>query len=283
MAAAQPLATRLGRYLLAWTARPVKATTDPRSLSPHRRLRFRCNLCGAHDAALLSALSREIASCAKCGSTVRFRAIAHIVVRELLRSDLALSDAPMRRDLRGLGLTDAHPYATPLAEHFDYQNTFYHTEPKLDIMDVPRERFGQYDFIIASDVFEHVAPPVSRAFANARRLLKPGGIFVFTVPFSLDPMTVEHFPELHEWRLEQSNGRFTLYNRTRDGRDQVFDQLVFHGGDGSTLEMRLFSRAGLEREFADAGFSRIRIADEPYLPFGIYWPEPWSVPIVAYT
>jgi len=106
---------------------------------------------------------------------------------------------------------------------------------------------------------------------------------VFTVPFSLDPMTVEHFPELHEWRLEQSNGRFTLYNRTRDGRDQVFDQLVFHGGDGSTLEMRLFSRAGLEREFADAGFSRIRIADEPYLPFGIYWPEPWSVPIVAYT
>ena len=283
MAAAQPLATRLGRNLLSWTARPVKATTDPRSLPPHRRLRFRCNLCGARDAATLSTLSRETASCAGCGSTVRFRAIAHIVVRELLHEDLALPDAPVRRDLRGLGLTDAHPYATPLAEHFDYQNTYYHAEPRLDIMDVPVERFGRYDFIIASDVFEHVAPPVSRAFANARRLLRPGGIFVFTVPFSLDPDTVEHFPELHEWRLEQNDGSYVLHNRTCDGRVQTFGDLVFHGGDGSTLEMRLFSRAGLEREFADAGFARIRIADEPYLPFGIHWPEPWSVPIVAYT
>jgi prevent-host-death family protein len=28
---------------------------------------------------------------------------------------------------------------------------------------------------------------------------------------------------------------------------------------------------------------RVRIADEPWLPFGIHWPEPWSVPLVAYA
>jgi hypothetical protein len=47
--------------------------------------------------------------------------------------------------------------------------------------------------------------------------------------------------------------------------------------------MRLFSREALEREFSEAGFARVRIAAEPYLPFGIHWPEPWSVPMVAYA
>jgi hypothetical protein len=46
--------------------------------------------------------------------------------------------------------------------------------------------------------------------------------------------------------------------------------------------MRLFSQAGLLREFERAGFARVRIAAEPYLPFGIHWPEPFSVPLVAY-
>ena len=32
-----------------------------------------------------------------------------------------------------------------------------------------------------------------------------------------------------------------------------------------------------------AGFARVRVASEPYLPFGIHWPEPWSVPLVAYA
>jgi hypothetical protein len=47
--------------------------------------------------------------------------------------------------------------------------------------------------------------------------------------------------------------------------------------------MRLFSRAGLEREFTAAGFARLRIADEPCPEHGIVWPEPWSVPMVAYA
>jgi len=64
---------------------------------------------------------------------------------------------------------------------------------------------------------------------------------------------------------------------------QTFTDLVFHGGPGSTLEMRLFSQGDLTREFLHAGFARVRIASEPYLPFGIHWPEPWSVPMVAYA
>jgi hypothetical protein len=47
--------------------------------------------------------------------------------------------------------------------------------------------------------------------------------------------------------------------------------------------MRQFSRASLERAFASAGFSRLRVADEAFLAHGIYWPEEWSVPMVAFA
>ncbi len=257
--------------------------TDPARLDPDAPIRFRCNLCGSPNVAPLKSLSRESPSCWRCRSNVRFRSIAHLVVTELLGAPLRLPDVPERRDLCGVGLTDAGAYATPLAARFSYTNTYYHTEPRLDIADVADEHFGRYDFLIASDVFEHVAPPVSRAFANARRMLKPGGRFIFTVPFSLEPATVEHFPDLHDWSMEERDGRRVLVNRTAAGRTQAFDNLVFHGGDGTTLEMRLFSRDALLREFERAGFARVRIAAEPYLPFGIVWPEPWSVPMVAYA
>ncbi len=42
-------------------------------------------------------------------------------------------------------------------------------DPKLE---------GQLDFVISSDVFEHVPPPVDIAFENTRRMLRPGGLFV---------------------------------------------------------------------------------------------------------
>jgi len=256
---------------------------DPASIPPGAAIPFRCNLCGTPNTGTLAALSRETLTCTHCGSNVRFRAMAYLVTREVLGRALALPDVPVRKDIAGIGLSDAHAYAQPLAEKFDYENTYYHTDPRVDISNIDEARVGRYDFLIASDVFEHVLPPVARAFENARRLLKPGGKFIFTVPFTLEPETREHFPDLHDWSLAETDGTWTLTNRTRDGREERFSELVFHGGPGSTLEMRVFSRAALERAFREAGFARVRIASEPYLPFGIHWPEPWSVPMVAYA
>ena len=229
------------------------------------------------------AISREIPSCHRCGSTVRFRAIVHLLTTELFGRSIVLPDLPRRKDIVGIGLSDARPYARRLEVALDYANTYYHRKPRLDITDVPTDRAAQYDFIICSDVFEHVAPPVSRAFANARRLLKSGGVLIFTVPFTLAADTIEHFPDLHDYRLLETDRGWRLENRTADGRMQTYSDLVFHGGPGSTLEMRVFSRAGLEREFAAASFARMRIAAEPCPEHGIVWPEPWAVPMVAYA
>ena len=287
-AAANPIALRLARRLRIWQALRTEYSAyvgdvDPSTIAPAAVIAFRCNLCGEANRATLRELSREAPSCAACGSNARFRAMARLVIRELLGHDIALPETPECRDIVGLGLSDAIAYSVPLAAKFTYENTWYHMAPQLDIANVPPERFGRYDFVIASDVFEHVAPPVSRAFDNARRLLKPGGKLVFSVPFSFEPDTVEHYPDLHDWTLAERDGRWRLSNTTVTGERQTFDELTFHGGPGSTLEMRLFSRAGLEREFARAGFARVRMASEPYLPFGIHWPDPFSVPMVAYA
>jgi len=242
---------------------------------------FRCNICGGKCAAPAAELRRELPSCPGCGSTVRTRGIVHLLTTELFGESIALPEMPQRPDITGIGLSDSEGYASRLAQKLAYRNTFFHAEPKLDIGAVPPGLSARYDFLIASDVFEHVAPPVSRAFLNARRLLKPGGVFVFSVPFSLEPDTVEHFPELHDYRLVHAGGAWRLENRTANGRRQTFTDLVFHGGPGSTLEMRLFSRGALEREFAAAGFVGTRFIDESYLPYGIVWPEPWSLPVVT--
>jgi len=270
---------------------PKRIVQGLRRLSPignpaaagERKVRFRCNICGSASIVPAAALQREVASCARCGSTVRTRAMMHLLITELFGRSMTIPELPRRSDLVGIGLSDAEHYAKRLSDKLNYKNTFLHQEPRLDITDPPDDLSGRFDFIIASDVFEHVAPPVSRSFANVRRLLKPQGVLIFSVPYSLEAETNEHFPELNDYRLMECDGSWRLENRTADGRKQVFTDLCFHGGPGATLEMRLFSRSGLVRDFAAARFAGVRIADESCPAYGIVWPEPWSLPMVGYA
>jgi len=206
----------------------------------------------------------------------------HALSLELFGVSLPVPDFPRVQSLRGIGLSDSRAYADPLGEKFDYRNTFYSREPRLDLTNPACERPGQYDFLISSEIFEHVAPPVEAAFQNAFRLLKPHGVMLLTAPYSLGPATVEHFAGLNEFGLAQVGGRTLLVNRTPAGDVQVFDNLVFHlGGNGPALEMREFSETGLRQALEAAGFSEVRIYSEDYLPFGVVRAESWSLPVAA--
>jgi hypothetical protein len=72
-----------------------------------------------------------------------------------------------------------------------------------------------------------------------------------------------------------------LVNRRRDGSVEIFEDLVFHGGPGSTVEMRVFTEESLRDNLLGAGFSSVRIASENVPEFGVEHTETWSLPIVA--
>jgi SAM-dependent methyltransferase len=259
-------------------AAPIAAETESGPTT-----RFQCNVCGAQCTFSIALTRlREEPSCTQCGSNLRFRTLIHGLSVALFGRAVVLSEFPLRADLRGIGLSDADLYAQPLGQRLSYTNTYFHTAPLLDIANIGTTEFSGLDFIIASDVFEHVAPPIDVAFRNARQLLRDGGVLVFSVPYVPGIKTQEHFPDLHDYVIEKDGEAFVLLNRTREGELQRFEELVFHGGPGTTLEMRLFSYEDLQRHFLAAGFESPILLDE-YLPqFGIDWRgEYCSIPMIA--
>ena len=242
---------------------------------------FTCNICGAACERSQAPPGREVPGCPKCGSTIRLRSLIALLSREIFGVELALPDFPVLKGVRGMGMSDPPELAQRLAEKFDYINTFYHQEPRLDVVNPQPEHVGRYDFIVSSEVLEHVPPPVERAFANLNRMLKPDGLLLLTVPYRIDGRTEEHFPELHEYALAAPGGRTVLVNRRRDGSLEVFENLSFHGGDGSTLEMRVFTETSLKEILSGAGFDRVHIAAENVPEFGVDHSETWSLPMVG--
>jgi len=241
---------------------------------------FICNICGRKNNYSGEAFDREQPSCGNCHSTLRTRGLIGALSMELFGLHLSLPDFPRVKSLRGFGTSDSGPYAQRLAEVFDYRNTFFDREPRFDISSEPAES-EKYDFIISSDVLEHVAPPADRAFRNARKLLKASGVLVFTVPYDLE-QSLEHFPDLHEFGLAEVGNRTVLVNRTKAGEIQVAEDLVFHlSPTGRSLEMRMFSEQSLKDTLRAAGFDSVKLYSENYPPFGIVPAQLWSLPIAA--
>lgn len=255
---------------LSYLKRHVDWLSNYLAAPPEDFLRFTCNICGKNARYPRRRMTRELASCVHCGSCVRFRSIIHTLSMALFGESLAIKDFPLRKDLAGVGMSDWKGYADRLVTKLNYVNTYYHKEPLLDIATLDAAISERYDFIIATEVFEHVSQPISVAFENAYRLLKPGGVLIFSVP-CVPGETREHFPELWKYTIGKEKDGWFLVNETRDGRKQRYDDLTFHGGPGTTLEMRLFGRDSLAKNFADAGFGQVREHHEEVEAFGIVW------------
>jgi SAM-dependent methyltransferase len=244
-------------------------------------MRFTCNICGAINELTLQVADRERSTCSGCRSSMRFRSVVLALSRAICGMDLKLDDFPVLKSIRGLGISDSDIYARRLEERFTYMNTYYHREPVFDVSHPDESEFGKYDFVICSDVLEHVAGPIDCAFQTLARLLKPTGFLILTVPYVVEVPGVEHFSSLHSYGIADVGGRPVLVNRSADGRYEVFDELRFHGGSGATLEMRVFSQDDISANLTAAGFARIHFEVEPNAGLGVVFSHAGSLPVIA--
>jgi SAM-dependent methyltransferase len=243
-------------------------------------IEFICNVCGSRNQIAEADFATEPASCV-CGSNVRTRALIHLLSIELFGRSLMLPDFPKLKSIRALGMSDKPCYASVLQEKFDYQNTFYDREPRVDFSKPPTSLYGTLDFVASADVLEHVAPPVDTTLTEVFRLLKPHGFLVATVPCSAGEMLREHYPDLYQYRILPLGGAPVLVNRRRDGRLEVTDELAFHGGTGATLEMRQFTVAALHQKLLATEFTDVRFFNENVPEFGILFDYDVSQPLIA--
>ena len=241
---------------------------------------FTCNICGQESDFAPAKGWRESQSCRSCGSSVRMRHIVHCLTTRTFGFSRSLTEL-QSSDCRVIGLSDPEILSNKLNLIFSYTNTYYHQSPCLDICCPDSCWLEAADVLISSDVFEHVLPPVQKAFFGAISVLRPGGTLVLTVPYDERPVTSEHYPDLESFRLLEFDGTWLMVGRNKDGQFLLHDKLVFHGGQGSTMEMRFFSLPDILSCLRNAGFEDIRVHNENIPKYGIFNPDEDGMPISA--
>jgi len=218
------------------------------------------------------------------GHNSRFRAICYVLSKQLFGTVKILSQIPVHKELKGIGMSDSG-WAQICEKQFNYVNTYYHCEPFLNIYnDSHINNYTDLDFIISSDVFEHVDPypGIQIAFNNLNKMLKSGGSLIFSVPFTYGSHK-EHFPSLYKYTITKNNDNYVLNNTTIDGKSETFTNLCFHGGPGSVLEMRVYSKDSITEYLTMAGFKDITFhnVDTDMNQYGIFWESNSSLIISA--
>jgi SAM-dependent methyltransferase len=230
----------------------------------YRQARFTCNVCGASGRPFFDFPDlklrrehrigelRETLQCRHCRATMRHRTLAAgllrvvsqrlgrpvATIREAVAADMADlrildSDAlspisALARSLPGYVISSFRPQRP-----FDVELEPRHYNVNLEQMGFPS---AQFDLVLTSDVMEHVRD-VDAAHAEIARVLVPGGVYVFTVPY--DPECAK------QHLLVDTHGR----------EDRFLVPPQYHGDplSGGILAYRVFGRA-LFDDLAALGF-----------------------------
>jgi GT2 family glycosyltransferase/SAM-dependent methyltransferase len=273
----------------AKSGRPQGARERARGLTKNRFVGLsyhlgKCNICGSDTRFFYSdsALYRESLTCGECLSTSRYRSIARGVL-------LAI------KDLTGVAASSlaalAEFSASTRIAVCDTQTPFYFENCAYPIPDVldrcqwidvcatiykPNQMCGArlahnvtnqnlesltfpdacFDILITSDVMEHVRLD-DRAHQEIRRVLKPGGFYVFTVP---------HFRDRY-----QSFHRVLVTDPSNPAKDRFVAPKEYHGDanseDGAALSYRSYGTC-LDDALQKLGF-RVDYCKQDFPELGI--------------
>lgn len=173
---------------------------------------MRCNICGNTGSLFFDmpdrqlraehaiGIFRETLACRSCGSSMRQRTLAHALM-DVLRDRfgyLGTNLDDLMADLRRLRIWDTDAFsvlgqkirlrAGGVLSKFNPESAFgCELETGVFNIDLQKISFGDnhFDVILSSDIMEHVRDDRA-AHREIFRCLKPGGAYIFTVPYRED-------------------------------------------------------------------------------------------------
>ena len=148
-----------------------------------------CPVCGNQDSfALVGANLREEVVCVGCHSRSRDRLLAVAIAHATSRT-VPIRQWPADPSLRVLETTGLSPVSRVL-DRFGHANIWYSDRTPEQGLDPRREGNVEhlyladeaFDWIVTSDVFEHVRD-LQKGLGELRRVLTPDGLLFFQVPY----------------------------------------------------------------------------------------------------
>lgn len=231
----------------------------------------RCNICGKFTTFFCPdrAHYRESLNCAECLTTSRYRSLAQGILRAVndltgvkVKSiaDLALSGgyAPLKiYDTQVPFYTETNAYPIPdllsKCKWIEVQKSIYlpqqqlgsHIAPDITNQNLEGLTFldNTFDIVITSDVMEHVRLD-DKAHREIRRILKPDGVYCFTVP---------HFRDKRETMV-----RVAVTDASDPAKDLFVMDKEYHGdansAEGAALSYRTYG-TDLDEKLRELGFT----------------------------
>ena len=122
--------------------------------------------------------------CRKCGNNLRAMGLAAAILRTQSRTGTLNDFCGSSSDLKVLEINTAGGLTQFLQKLQQHKLVQY---PEYDLMDLAIGS-EEYDLVVHSDSLEHVPNPV-RALEECRRVLRTGGLCIFTVPIIVGRMS----------------------------------------------------------------------------------------------
>lgn len=149
---------------------------------------------------------REGELCGSCGRNGRSRQIAMVLVRRYGSGARSLARLVDEEPFRALAIAEINQCAqlhNILAGHPRLRYSEYgSTDPGVPSEDVLNLSYpdSSFDLVLTSDTLEHV-PDCERALAEIRRVLRPGGYHIFTIPVVWDQAVTRRRSYIEDGRL----------------------------------------------------------------------------------
>ena len=212
----------------------------------------KCYICGEETHFLVGkSTNLKASSCAKCGSALRCSDLVKCLLEELEIENGILSDvATLKGQLSILNASANGTVHNGLRKMDNYVGTEYIPGVEsgkimwcgigsddllcMDLQKIPFED-NTFDIVISEEVMEHIQD-YNKALDEVYRVLKPGGIYIFTIPLMEGKKTQSRIGKKKYYHGFAPQ----LYFVYTDFGDDIIEILNMHGFEGEVRKPHVF-------------------------------------------